>query len=822
MTEFSHSFPGWSTEIKSQPDGSHLYGETTDVSLSEFLSRPVKIASYTWAISAGIQQTFDPWTFFLTNSAVADKIRNYALLRGTLNIKFTINGNGFYYGRVIAAYEPLYGYNNVGIAPTNSIFRRTVFSMYPHIYLDSTTSQGGIITAPTILPENWIDLTGGTYSDLGRINLQNLSVLRHANDSSAPAVSVIVHAWMTDVHFAVPTTAGLDSLTPQAGVMSSVMDANADYKDEHGQGIVSGISSGVAAVAGALSKVPVIAPFAKATSMVAKGVGKVARFFGFSRPPVLEPPKPYVHRPFGNFAVCDLDEAVQKLTVDSKQELTIDPRTVGLSDVDELSIKNIAERETYFFTYTWQDSDAIGSPIMTALNSPMHFHLNGAGYNLTSISFASLPFRYWKGTLIYKFMVMASAHHKGRLRVVWDPHNVPATEPESNVVNSKVIDIAETREFEIAIGWGQKYSWLDCPKPGVYTTMSGGVLSERAGTNGTLALYVHNQLTRPGTSGNSVYVGVTVRAGPDFELASPGNYIDGYTWVEPQSGETDTGKGTSGQEEHLPETAPTMTPMADTANSDNLVYFGEKISSFRQLLKRYCFSEALSLAGHPGGGTTENHLNHTVIQWYRHNLPTSPGDPIFSGEYLHLDDATPANGYNFTSMTMINYLMPAFVLWRGSIRNKYCYMARDKGGSRMMAVNRDSSPRLLSDCRVLSGPSPAIGGVNDSALSAWFADTKLLGHAGAAYTETVVNPVLEIETPYQVNRRCSPARRVATLDLGYKNDCGIYDSHILGAFGNNDTDDSILRFVAAGEDFSLFLYVGPPTLYPRQDPNPSL
>ena len=119
-------------------------------------------------------------------------------------------------------------------------------------------------------------------------------------------------AWMSDVELAGPTTRGVLS---QSGNMMN---------DEYGKGIISRPAKAIARWAGKLKTVPEIGPYATATSMAAAGVGQLAELWGFSRPINLAPTARYKHQMFGMLANSSIDEPVEKLSYDPKQELTVD------------------------------------------------------------------------------------------------------------------------------------------------------------------------------------------------------------------------------------------------------------------------------------------------------------------------------------------------------------------------------------------------------------------------------------------------------------------------------------------------------------------
>jgi hypothetical protein len=210
---------------------------------------------------------------------------------------------------------------------------------------------------------------------MGKVTVHDFDVLHHANGGEDP-ITVNVFVWAEDVVLSVPTTALVDGLqqgVTQSGVSDYPLDEfgfpsyvqqaaskqkkkgptkkvnNTMSGDEFVKdGLISKPATAIANAANALSMIPMIAPYAKATSMVATRIGQVAKIFGYSRPQVLEDTRPYVPRYMGNLSNTDTPEPLVKLSVDSKNELTIDTRVMGLGGEDELAIAAIAQRPTFW------------------------------------------------------------------------------------------------------------------------------------------------------------------------------------------------------------------------------------------------------------------------------------------------------------------------------------------------------------------------------------------------------------------------------------------------------------------------------------------
>lgn len=292
-------------------------GSTGDSTLGSFLGRPTRIASYNWVVDQPLFEKLDPWSLFLNDPRVSEKIANYELYRSKLHIKIVISGTGFHYGRSIVSYNPYSGFDTLSTERNFLNYDIIAASQKPHFFLNPTNNTGGQLDLPFFWHQNYLSLSRADRSQLGEIIIKSFGNLQHANQGNDP-VGITVYAWASDVELTMPTSlttlSALD-YTPQSGTLNS--------NDEYGKGIVSGPASAVAQAAGKLTSVPSIAPYARATEMVAKGVAGMATHWGYSRPPIVTDIVQQKPTPTGNMANTDAADAVMKLSLDSKQELTI-------------------------------------------------------------------------------------------------------------------------------------------------------------------------------------------------------------------------------------------------------------------------------------------------------------------------------------------------------------------------------------------------------------------------------------------------------------------------------------------------------------------
>lgn len=676
ITAFHDQNPAYDCHIVSEEDPSRGTSDTNDVSLGEFFARPIEIKSVEWTPGGDLDLNFSPWGEWAANPRVANRLSNFRNFRGQLCVKILLNGNQFYWGRALLSYLPLPLWatrtTEVGIIDTISASQR------PHLWIDPASSMGGVMKLPFYYPNDAIDITEAdvafAFNKMGDLWLTNITSLFHASGSDP--ITITFFAWCENVTLSAPTQSNMGSLSPQAGEISV---GSGQAGAEYGKGPISKPATFVKSVADALQTVPVIRPFATATSIVAGAIGSLATMFGYSRPHVLEGIRRRKIWNAGNVANCDAEDTCDSLALTSKQEVSIDPRIVGLSDADELTIKNIAGTECWFDFVDWKKEDNPHQILVSLPVTPQMWRVGAKkippskeGIAHTPMSYCCIPFRLWKGTINYRFQVIASGYHKGRLLFVWDPvtsHDVP----EMNTVHSRVIDIAEQRDFTISIGWGSNRPMLLVRDPVNADTMANR--TKYAGNanyqNGVLTCYVLNKLVSSSPDTNAIFLNVIVSC-DDLEVANPNSRVRLYTPIptptlvpdddtlDPQAGIL-SDANTSG-EVNAPEDVEQIEDMGNTNPTDYLphVCTGERVASFRQLLKRYCYSDSIH--------AKDNGKADAVFR-FRHQRAI---EPLFRGYTTKGIHVHPTNGekMNACALTMMAFVSGMFHGWRGGIRYK--------------------------------------------------------------------------------------------------------------------------------------------------------
>lgn len=775
----------WETGIRSHIDSTRNVGMDNSLSLQDFFKRPIKVASYVWdpAAVTPFFQTINPWTLFFEDTSVSNRIANYKLLQATLKVKVIINGNSFYYGRLMADYHILPGFDQRSATSGAILANAIQASQRMHAFIDPCLSQGFTMHLPFLYFDNALTINGARWRDMGVINIRQLQALKHSNGSTTP-VDISVFVWSDDVMLSQPTTQLPIGITPQAG-------------DEYAVKPVSSMMTSIAKVAGSLAVVPWIKPYAKATQIAATGMGMIASAFGFSRPAVIDNPM-FVRRTLiSTLANTNRGDTCTKLTFDSKQEISVDPAIVGVDVEDELSIKHIAGVQSYITQFPFTVAAPIGQLLWNASVSPVHPSFDsGFTYNPAS-TFAVTPFKNWRGSIRYRFQIVASSFHKGRLLITYDPNY--SLNQKTSTQYSRIIDLSNERDFTIEVCWGQQTSFLPVGSLALSNYSTTAIATAPAATNGTISVFVLNSLTTPSSAvNNDISVNVFMSAGDDFEVAVPLDTFVPYSYlppvgVTPQAGDVDgSGPSDDTPEENAPITLDVkecVGAIIDSSDHTLDVFFGESIQSFRQLLKRYMLHSVIPLFGVAKSLTNVNDYDFPVYRG-------------FGNDARHVVTG-PVNA-NIVNTTLLNYITPAFVAMRGSMRSKYLMYGNGTSPS-SLTVSRNNTPVVYSVGTIV----PTL--TNAATFSSTFLNPFPPGFQGSDITQSSINPAIEVEMPYYNFKRFTAARNFGRVTTA--NDI-LMHTVTVGLGVTTGESPYLMRYVSVGEDFSLTMFQGQPPFLP--------
>lgn len=690
LTEFIDGSHGTTMETFNPPiDDTFADGYTPGLDLQEWFSRPLKIKEYTWNVGDPLFEGFNPWYDYFNNPAIFNKLRGYSRLQATLHLKLVINAPPYYYSAGILSYLPMSGIErNTAVAgnytdagpnyrfsggtvdpsfcpdnPTSGIWSGgttssslMVRTSRPNAWFYPQSSKGCEMVLPFCYHKNWVNLGSinpnmdppapadplEELKDMGVVTLWSPVPLRSTTSLSTTPVTITMYAWC-DMH----KVAG-PSFVTQSG-------------DEYSDKPVSQAMSTVSRAAQVLSYVPSIRPYAMATSMAASSVGSVAKWFGFSNPPVIDNVRSEQINYMPHFASPEISTQQDKLSLDPKNEVTVDSRTVGLDGVDHMSIRHIIGRDVSYAMANWDSSMVPTSVLFMQHVTPMISEIKWHVGSVTGAPVASIQpspaahvgaaFGFWTGRIKYTFTAVASQFHRGRLMINFDPDGFkgwyPSAAFEQPYTISKIWDLAETPSFSFEVPWMSSRSYLKTDvstyeklySPSYYgstvhgtqnylinptlpynTSVSPSAINcdfNDSAFNGSIIVSVLNTLTNGTSDSSPVKLIVSIDCS-EVEFAGPVDFDTPLSYFRLESGADEIAQVTD--EGHVDTEAPPYVWGGTTHD----IYYGEIVRSIRQLLHRTVFYGTFPFAPVAQVPKASTYAYIPEVKWFELGVSTNP------------------------------------------------------------------------------------------------------------------------------------------------------------------------------------------------------
>lgn len=571
-------------------------GQRNLLYMSDFLARPLKVAQSVIPLDDDFTFELDVWDSFLSHPSVRAKLRNYAYLNAALNLRITVSGTPWHFGKLQVSYQPLAGHNrNLEFLEPQLLGAKRLMTL---TYLSQAKGATVIdvhdnkpleVECPFISPMPMIRLfnksplviaAAGPYNDavgFGKLYINSISPIRAIN-ATATEIGVQVYAWMSNVELGSPTGTVIEIGT----------EASISRTDERETGPIERITTSVANAASMLANVPIIGRFAKASIAPLTLMSKVASLFGFSYPTLIGTPSRTRIDPFQNTAQCIGTDTGFRLTMDPKQELSVDPRATGV-ETDDMSYDLICSTESLLDVFEWASSDGqlAGSIWMAPVNPNIskRFLASAGLYYVapTALGFVSTPHEWWRGDITFRFEIVCSQFHRGTLAVVFEPNisqNVVIdTVLDLNKQYIKKIDLQSVTDFEITVKWAYPKPWAKVLTSDLFGDLGtvgflGDALFDYA--NGYIAVVPYTELQSP--DGSPITINVYIR--------SDNMHLNQFTMEHVPTARPIT-EGSI--EVHTPNIIDKSDLNDSSATETNItvVNYGEMPTSFRLMLKRF-------------------------------------------------------------------------------------------------------------------------------------------------------------------------------------------------------------------------------------------
>lgn len=773
--------------------------------LAQYLSRPVLIYTYNWPENSIVDPntvSVRPWAAFFGAPAIVRKLHTFSRLRAKLHVKFVVNASPFYFGSIRACYFPLQDQR----ADYQNASDQIPFSQTPGVYLEPATMTTAEMVLPFLWPSNWLDVRSiSEFNSMGIIKFLQYANLRSANGVTGAGATIQVYAWAEDVELMGPST-----VTPLQ---------SDEYETK--EGTISGPASSVASVASKMTSVPVIGEFARATEIGARAVSSIARMFGYSNPPIIDDVHGYQNKTFHAFSNSETRMPIDKLSLDPKNEVTVSSKVAGIAEDDPLAFKNLLTKESFLQGTLWNSAQSPDTNLWTAAVHPGYASPTAGGFFTTIPSaYTAFMFKYWRGSIKYRFKFIKTRYHTGRVAIMWDPaaNPISAGLAATTTLFTRIVDIQEEDEVEFIVPYKARTPLLAVKNVSDSYYSNGPtpttIANDPESTNGVLTMKVLNKLTGPAAN-PEIDVLVYVSMGDDFTFSVPVNIPPTLSSADPlgviQSQELDVSQSTPTVDQHVAS-----------------ITTGENLASLRPLLHRTSLS-VVQFLGDPRQDTTGyKNCGNFYGKW-----PVGYGR-MTNGLGWGLVGSPAATGrFSFNANHPVDFVSNMFVGIRGSM-NWHANVVDGDSRVKTFAIERTYTNPTIIGTSVDAVQNGFTRTWTKSTISGLQRDTSLgvapnyvrypKGGAGVSLTNPTGQPALSINIPQYQPIRFTPAFFRQRNFLSNDNKWNFENFAVYGSFWNTTSDPNgawpiVSLFASAGVDFQVLQFLCTPRLWYQPVPN---
>lgn len=655
-------------------------------SIESFAMRPMEIGNF--PITTKYEASHNVFGYqlldLLKNVNVKGKFEGFRYFRADVQIQVYYNAQPFQQGALLGWYIPYKG-EDIAWSQSHSLTSKTGCLSETVLFEDQEPLT---LTIPFNHPHGFIDLVDPKHCDMGKFNLDIYSPLQ--SNVASDVVNITVFAHFVNIKLYGPTdeTQHL-TVAPQMG----------EAEEQEKTGIVTKVSGAVREVSSALADVPVIGVVAKPISWVASAVNKVASLFGWSKPISVHTTSVFKLAPARYMTNYNGVDTSNNMGLDADNQIENYP---FFGKEDPLSFNNIITRPNFIGSYAWDTtmepydkimsldvSPTLGWSFEEVANDTKDFYAANIVRNVSQMNFVAQYFKYWRGNVVLQFKCIKTKFHSGRLLVTWRPGSkVTTSNPRVPMTYSIVWEVAKRKSIAFEIPYLNPKPWLFVENPEQKLSPT-----DIPWKNGVVEVFVLNTLVASSDAiANEARILVEVCGGKDFAFAVPVNptlfptTLGDVKRIDVPSAVDEVDlvvKPEIGIDSDLVPFIPEGT--VDVGIEPEKMSIGEKIVSFRQLIKR--FSE-FQLAGKQGG--TE-FLNPELTNLRNVNKYALDKDGIIEAmtvcdfDYANVSYDAPqatkqeaggvphlAQKFPFTTDLLTN-VCSIFAYTRGSIRMKFAY-----------------------------------------------------------------------------------------------------------------------------------------------------
>ncbi|UHK03113.1 MAG: polyprotein [Sanya iflavirus 1] len=241
-------------------------------------------------------------------------------------------------------------------------------------------------------------------------------------------------------------------------------------------------------------------------------------------PPVVNPPLYFVPTASHSWSVgTDVSEPLQNLRLSGRAQTCHPDR-----DLDEMKVDVLKRKYMLQDVFSWSQQNNNGQLLWSLPANPIPpknriYRTAGASanhlasYQLTTIGFLSSLYQYWRGSIEYRFDIVASQFHSGKLLLAYIP----------GVAEGAQVTLEQARaspNVVISLDNAMSYTWripYIADRPWWPRRYAGESVSNNSESPSKIFVFVLNELVMAETVPDSVEILVYMRGGEDMEFAVP-------------------------------------------------------------------------------------------------------------------------------------------------------------------------------------------------------------------------------------------------------------------------------------------------------------
>lgn len=573
--------------IAQPSDWIKIADDDTTSDIKKFLARPIpfKIGEFSSSDVDDVELGTFPNIILSTSSALRSKLVFYEYFRANVHVKVVFNAMPFQSGKYWLYFSPYDTESNRGAR--GDLANATG---YPGIEIDIASGTPVEIVIPYCAPLSHYNLVTAE-STMGTLRM--IPIAAAASSETPTTISYTMYGWFTEVDLTLPTYKNLNSnFVAQVLVNETV----APILDP----VVDGVKAAASNALQTVTQLPL--------TWMSRALSGVASTLGFSKPINNEPCHSFSNLPGKGYTNYDGHDSSVVLGATTDNAIQSYPGIFS-TDADEMDIDFVKKKSCIFRSVLdWNVSSPVGTELATIPVTPGYCAAPVDGEaKCTTLAYLASMFRYWRGGMKYRFSFAKTGFHSGRIRFTFVPRVAGSQTPfapgdQVYQAHNWVLDLSQSSEISFVVPYVSNKPWLP-----VEVIPADATDIFREASTGYIIVEVLTQLRKGGQASDIVKIACWSSGADDLEFSIPdfASYYPFFTPPPPPNPLTRIEEVKEEESEFEAQVFEELSKDAnhvDQVNPDQELMFsapappplvpqglsiGEKISSLRQLIKRF-------------------------------------------------------------------------------------------------------------------------------------------------------------------------------------------------------------------------------------------